>query len=65
VFFKNHEKEKTAAEISVYGLDDPPEGLLILANQPSIQHPKRSGKKMAEAETMDQAVKAMVEREGK
>ena len=40
VFFKNHEKGKTAAEISVYGLDDPPEGLLILANQSSIQEPQ-------------------------
>lgn len=30
VFFKNHEKGKTATEISVYGLDDPSEGLLIL-----------------------------------
>ena len=36
VFFKNHEKGKIAAEISIYGLDDPPEGLLILANQSSI-----------------------------
>ena len=36
VFFKNHEKGKTAADISVCGLDDPAEGLLILANQPSI-----------------------------
>ena len=35
-FFKNHEKVKIAVRISVYGLDDPPEGLLILANQSSI-----------------------------
>ena len=40
VFFKNHERGKIAAEISIYGLDDPPEGLLILANQSSIQNPK-------------------------
>ena len=40
VFFKNHEKGKIDAEISVYGLEDPPEGLLILANQSTIQNPK-------------------------
>ena len=36
VFFKNHEKGKIAAQISFYGLDDPPEGVLIIANQSSI-----------------------------
>ena len=41
VFFKNHEKGKTAADIFVCGLDDPPEGLLILANQSSIQEKRR------------------------
>ena len=40
VFFKNDEKGKIPAQISVYGLDDPPEGLLILANQSTIQNPK-------------------------
>ena len=41
VFFKNHEMGKIAAQISVYGLEDPPEGLLILANQSSIQEKGR------------------------
>lgn len=31
IFFKNDEKGKIAVHISVYGLDDPAEGLLILA----------------------------------
>jgi len=33
VFFKNDEKGKIAVQISLYGLDDPSEGLLILANR--------------------------------
>lgn len=40
VFFKKDEKDKIPAQISVYGLDDPPEGLLILANRSTIQNPK-------------------------
>jgi len=32
-FFKNDEKGKIAVQISLYGLDDPSEGLLILANR--------------------------------
>jgi len=40
-FFKNHEKGKIATQLSVYGLDDPPEGLLVLANQSSTQEKGR------------------------
>ena len=37
-FFKNNEKDKIAVHISIHGLDDPPEALLILAEPKKARH---------------------------